>query len=348
MADHAHRIQHFRGSPRDIGIAKGQAMGAALDRQITRYIEEFGDADDKFTIDTVRLHQGALPWLHTLPQRFQEELAGIAEGAGIPLQRVAEWYFIEQCAALRCSGALLTLNGHTWVARNNDSVAPGLWGYVGIREVDNRIPTVTFGCEGDVFVPTGINKEKLWLHYNYLPTPDRLDTTRAHLPPYVFMMDALETCRTLRDIELRLHEIQRSDGMLLFAVDGKSDEFAIFECGHGIHYRRGPTNNVLVGTNHFCMRDDPDGPLEATPLGTLGRFRRVETLLKPICSRSGGCRLPAELIQLLADDEVERRGDTFATVEAAVACPYTGDIWYTFGGFPAASNGNWQRLEWPW
>ena len=50
----------------------------------------------------------------------------------------------------------------------------------------------------------------------------------------------------------------------------------------------------------------------------------------------------------LADDEVERRGATFATAYANVACPHAGKIWYTFGGYPAASSGNWQRLEWPW
>ena len=348
MGNHANRIQHLKGSPREIGVAKGQILGKKLEQNIARYITEFGDADDKFTIDTDKLHRDALPWLRSLPQRFQGEFAGIAEGAGLPLQRVAEWFFIEQCAILRCSSTVSILNGHAWVARNNDTVAPGMWGYVGIREVEGRIPTITFGREGDVFVPTGINKEKLWLHYNYLPTAGSLDSSKLHIPPFVFMMEALETCRTVQEVEMLLHQTQRSDGMLLFAVDGKTDESAIFECGCGVHYKREPSEDKLVGTNHFCMREDPDGPLETTSLSTLSRFRRLETLLEPICRRPTGHNLPTELIQILADDEVERRGETFATAYANVACPHTGKIWYTFGGYPAASNGNWQRLEWPW
>jgi hypothetical protein len=35
---------------------------------------------------------------------------------------------------------------------------PELWGYVTIREVEGRIPTISFSMEGDVFTPTGINK----------------------------------------------------------------------------------------------------------------------------------------------------------------------------------------------
>ncbi len=55
-----------------------------------------------------------------------------------------------------------------------------------------------------------------------------------------------------------------------------------------------------------------------------------------------------QLVAALADDEIERRDDTFATVYSNVACPATGEIWYTFGGWPAASVGNWQVVPWPW
>jgi hypothetical protein len=58
--------------------------------------------------------------------------------------------------------------------------------------------------------------------------------------------------------------------------------------------------------------------------------------------------LPAGLIRILADDDIERRGPQLVTVYANVACPSTGEIWYTLGGQPAASRGDWQKLDWPW
>ncbi len=341
------RIQAQKGTPYAIGYAIGRQLGAKLEQNIARYLREFGDASAKFVIDWARLHTAALSWLQSLPQRFQDEFAGLAAGSAIPLQRLAEWFFIEQCATLQCSSVLCLVNGQVWVARNNDTIAPGMWGYVSIREVTGRIPTITFGREGDVFAPTGINQERLWLHYHYLPAVDTLQSDQPHLPPYVVMIEALETCRSLQELEVLLGQIQRSDGMLLFAVDGRTNDLAIFECGHRVHYKREPVDGILVGTNHYCTCPDPDGPLAETPLSTLGRFRRLEQLVEPLRTQTAPT-LPDTLIQVLADDAIERRDATFATAYANVACPQSGDLWYTFGGYPAASQGNWQRLDWPW
>ncbi len=348
MDQYAHRIHHLRGTARDIGFAMGHIFGERLEQNITRYIAEFGEADAKFSIDRERLEHEALAWLHSLPQRFQDEFYGLAAGAQLSLQRVAEWFFIEQCAILRCSSTVSIVNGHAWVARNNDTVAPGMWGYVSIREVAGRIPTITFGREGDVFAPTGINKEKLWLHYNALPVVDALVAGEPYMAPFVFLNEALETCQSVQDVESLLQRIQRSDGMLLFGVDGKTDEFAIFECGHRVYYRREPIGPWIAGTNHYCMCQDPDPPLEEQPLNTLSRMKRLETLLESLYSQADPINVPTALMHILADDEIERRNETFATVYSNVACPHTGEIWYTFGGHPAASKGNWQRLEWPW
>lgn len=348
MAHYTERVHHLKGSARDIGYEMGRILGDRLEHNITRYIAEFGKADAKFSIDWEKLEHGALAWFQTLPERFQEEFSGMAAGAGLPLQRIAQWFFIEQCAVQRCSSTVSMVNGHAWVARNNDTVAPGTWGYVTIREVTDRIPTIIFGREGDVFDPTGINQERLWLHYNALPVVDVLNEQEPHVPPFVFMTDALETCGSIQDVESLLKRTQRTDGMLLFAVDGKTDEFAIFECGHRMYYRRDAIGPWIAGTNHYCMCQDPDPPSEDQPLNTFRRMQRLETLLEGLYSQADAIVAPAALIGILADDEIERREETFATAYSAVACPHTGELWYTFGGHPAASHGDWQRLEWPW
>ncbi|MFO7625500.1 MAG: hypothetical protein R6V73_14230, partial [Anaerolineales bacterium] len=163
MNNDLNRIYRFKGSPREIGFAAGQTFASTLEGTISRYIASVQDLKDMH-----KLHAGALPWLRTLPKRFQDEFEGIAEGSGIPLQRLAEWAFIEECDVKQCSAAVYLFEDRAWVARNNDCYAPELWGYVIIREVDGRIPTMIFSGEGDVFSGTGVNKEKLWLHYNFL------------------------------------------------------------------------------------------------------------------------------------------------------------------------------------
>jgi hypothetical protein len=343
MDDHLRRIARYKGNPREIGLAAGRQLGRRMEHNISYYFDR-----RRAALDMDRLQHQALPWLHSLPERFQDELAGMAEGARLPLQRLAEWAYAEECELSQCSGSICLLQGHAWVARNNDTYVPELWGYVTIREVDGRIPTICFSMEGDIFTPTGINKEKLWLHYNYLLVPDRPMPGKLHMPGYAFLVEALERCRTIQEVENLLGEIDRDGGMLLFVVDGKSDDFALYECTCTRHYRRDPVEGWIVGTNHYCMIQDPAPPDDDPTSTTLSRFRRLEERLQTLMTAKEAVRLPDDLIHILADGGIERGEPEFGTVYAAVACPGAEAIWYTFGGYPAASQGNWQRLEWPW
>lgn len=343
MNSHLHRIQHFKGSAHEIGLTAGRIIGERLEHNICRYISFLGNS-----IDMERLRAGATPWLRRLPQRFQEELEGLAAGAGIPLQRVAEWTYADECAARQCSGVICRTENRVWVARNNDLYLPELWGYAAVKEIEGRIPTIYFSMEGDVFTPTGINKDRLWLHYNYLPKLDKPTPDKPQVPPHVFLTEALELCHTIGDVERMFNEMDRNGSMLLFAVDGKTDEFALFECTCFRHCRVEPSDGWIAGTNHYRKFKDAELENSAAPASTLTRLSRVEGMMRSLCEVKKPIDLPADLIGILADDEVERRAKDFVTVYSNVVCPGSGEIWYTFGGYPAASKGNWQRLDWPW
>jgi hypothetical protein len=346
MSQSISRIQHLNGSPFEIGCALGRSLGPRLEANIERYIRERVPHGTRLNVEAWR--SGALPWLLSLPARFLEEFEGLAIGSDLPLQRLAEWAYLEIILASQCSGAIITIDQRAWVARNNDMFAPGMWGYVVIREVRGRIPTISFGMEGDVFTPTGINQDKLWLHYNYLPTWDTPAVGKLHLPCYALMVEALETCQTLQDLEALLQRIQRDDGMLLFAVDGKTNAFALYECTCTEVYKRESSNGWLVGTNHYCVHPKASLPNEPGPLSTARRYTRIETLAGNLYARNTPASPVHELIRILADDAIEARNGEIVTACSNVACPSTQEIWHTFGGYPAASQGNWQRLAWPW
>ena len=342
----AERVYHVTGSPFEIGYTMGRSLGAKLETNIERYTRE--RIPPHVTLDVERWRAGALPWLRNLPPRFRDEFQGLAEGAGLPLQRLAEWAYLEIVLSAQCSGAIIELDQQVWVARNNDIFAPGLWGYVTIREVTGRIPAISFGLEADVFTPTGINREQLWLHYNYLPTWDTPDGETPALPCYAFMVEALETCRTLPELEALLGRIQRDGGMLLFAVDCKTNTYALYECTCTGFYKREPVQGWLVGTNHHCVHPQAPPVYETGPLSTTSRYERMETLVEGLVAQGGSAAPVKALIEILADDGIEARDGDTVTAYANVACPATREIWYTFGGYPAASRGNWQKLAWPW
>jgi hypothetical protein len=145
-----------------------------------------------------------------------------------------------------------------------------------------------------------------------------------------------------------LGHVQRDDAMLLFAVDGKTDAFALYECGCTDVYKREGDKGWLVGTNHCCVHPKAPPISNSRPLSTASRYERMETLAASLLSKGGHASPVKELIQILADDAIESRSGEFATAYSNVACPSNRQIWYTFGGYPAASHGNWQELEWPW
>jgi len=343
MRTHAERVVRLCGTPREIGVQMGARLGSRLDANIARYALERAPAVPDAHEGAWR--RGALHWLRSLPERYQEEFEGLAQGAGLELERVAQWGYLEILLSGACSSAIVTLESRIWVARNNDFRAPDLWGYTAIKEVPGRIPTITFGMEGDVFTGTGVNREHLWLHYHYLPPPAAEPVTAAYLPCYLFLVEALETCRSLAEVEALLERLPRSASMLLFAVDGEACRHALYECGNTWHRPWEQGTAWRVGTNH-----SPAIPSErdASPLSSANRYarltNRVESLVRSPAPRSAA----EDLISILGDPGIERRDDDECTVYANVACPSTGELWYTFGGHPAASRGEWHRLCWPW
>jgi len=204
----------------------------------------------------------------------------------LPLQRLAEWCYVEQCLQGGCSALLCRCDGHVWVARNNDFWAPELWGYVTIREVQSRVPTIVFGLEGELFAGTGINRERLWLHYNWLPVEDTPTPGKLHCPPFVWLTEALETCCDLQDVEALLRDVDRDGGMLLFAVDGRRDAGALFECTCVSHTRREFIGPWIAGTNHPITQRVADMPNAAHPPSpSQRRLAHLETLAQGLFAR---------------------------------------------------------------
>jgi hypothetical protein len=136
--------------------------------------------------------------------------------------------------------------------------------------------------------------------------------------------------------------------MLLFAVEGRTGACALYECGCTDVVKRLPTGGVLVATNHYVAhRRAPSQAALDPSSSTLRRYDRLAALVGELAAQ--GTSAPVrDLIRALADDGVEVREGDIVTAYANVACPAAQEIWYTFGGYPAASRGDWQPVAWPW
>lgn len=335
------RLHRFEGSAREIGLAHGRALGMDLGHVIDTYIGTLvrrGDLD----LDCVR--REAMGWFADLPARYREELEGLAEGSGVPLVQTVQWLSCELCRK-QCSGFVSAIDGEAWVGRNNDAdVFSEMWGHAFIRSVDGRIPTLTFGPFGEVvFTATGINKERLWIHHNWVDAADTPSGCKRIMDIWTVVSEALETCSTIADVERLLGSYDRRQGGNLFVVEGKTNTYCVFECSRATHIRRDPEGGSVFATNHYCVRGDMGLP--DAHLGTSReRLMRMESLI----GDGGLGDAPVGIMRVLEDPDVaQQRGDV-ATVYSNVACPARGLLWFAYGEVPAPRRGNWRVVEWPW
>lgn len=333
------RILRFQGTHRAIGAAYGRALGADLAKTVDAYL---GELDQRGVLDIHRMHDGALDWVQRLPPFYREEIEGIAEGSGIRLEEIAAFYYAELCR-VGCSSVVQVIDDHVWVARNNDADPfDGLWGHAVIRDVVGGIPTLGVGLKGDVFIVTGVNRDCLWMHHNYLEAYEPPADEPDGLPSWTFVRAALESCSSVDEVEEMLSGWIRLDGMNLTVVDGKTEEAAVFECSRSSYRRRTLVGASLVATNHYVAREDVDQ--SRLFLGTsVARFNRLTE-----CAARSPRFTPDDLIAMLADPDVEQNREGRATVYSMVACPADGRMWWSYDATPAASRGSWSVLPWPW
>jgi hypothetical protein len=114
---------------------------------------------------------------------------------------------------------------------------------------------------------------------------------KTSMPAYAFIQYALGTCQSLADLERKLQEIDRSDGMLLFAVDGKNNHFALYECTCCEHTKIEPQSDWLAGTNHHCRCQAPED-IQASADNSILRLERLNELVSRLYTQDTPNRLP--------------------------------------------------------
>ena len=329
--------------PYSAGVRLGESLGRSFGAYLENYLATRILAAKNYAKPS---ETHAVTWISSLPEHIYDRFRGLSEGSGIPFGRIAYWGYQEMALSQGCSSIICRSKGKVWIGHNNDTFVPKLWGYITILEIKDRIPTMYFGLAGDIWATAGINKAKLWLHVDHLKATDKPDSRKAVLPTYGFIVEALETCETIDDVRELLNEIDRTEGMILIAADGKTDEAAIFECSCSRWRLSRVKTDWAVRTNH-AMIGRESRKKGKQPRDTWSRYNRLAQLLENSYN-SGRSPTPSDLKAYLADDEVERRGNEFATAYSVVVCPAANRTEFTLGGQPAASCGNWSHIAWPW
>lgn len=334
-----YQIRKFRGNGCEIGLYMGQQVKGRFKSIIDHYIKAM---DRAYHLDCSRLAKESSEWLARLPEEYQLELESLAYGSGVRLDKIAQWIYCSRFISGGCSSFIICREDALWVGRNHDDAGPGLWRNINIIEKEARIPVVLFGQEGALFSHTGFNNRKLWLHYNHLPAWDAPGPEEKAIPPFVFIRMALENCNNIGDVEKLLQAAFRDDGMYLFAVDGKSNTYGVYECTCKSYVKRQSSKPYIAGSNHYVATPVPKG-FRNGDASSASRLSRMECLLAAMKTEDP-CR---DLIRILSDPEVEQNQGGAGTVYANLACPARNLYYYACNGFPAASGAPFEEVTFP-
>ncbi len=379
---------HAPGPSADAGLTLGRALAPMLESRRVPYLADLMSIN-RVTPDQLR--EQTRRWLAALPTRFQVQMDAMALGAGLSLQDLAEFLYVDiastsspwarggplddstlddptdnpaagPAAGPLCTGFVTPLHNRPWLARNCDWYKSLL-----VRGTSatfyaepNLIPCVSLGVAGDIDIDTGFNAERLWLHMHTLHATDPIGPGQRPISWLFWMRDCLERCSTIDEVDRFIAQTARDRGVVLFAVDGKSGESAVFECHRTRHDRFEPLTHddptagpagSLIATNH-CRCKHPQETLEEQEHrgrqragSTIRRYNRVRRLLELAPPEEG----PDDLIEILADDQVEMRTpEHLRTIYSAVCDPTHNRLWFASGALPAASAGAWREIKTTW
>lgn len=281
------------GGPLQRGRQYGVQARERIHRSITAYARTFEYFADR---DWSRASAEALEYLPAIrdfDESYVEEMAGVAEGAGVALKdilainvRTEIMYSarvrsaMAQPAPAECSAfASVAPGGHVLVGQNWDWAPFACDTVVVLQAIPDDGPAFVTVVEAGLMAKFGVNSDGLSVMTNALAcTEDQGDAA----VPYHVMLRGLLDCSTTGDALARLEQTTRasSANYLLADVSGSIVDVEARPGGEPqLHRLLQNHRGVLLHTNHFVSADfDAVDYTDMVPTTTRFRLNRVAEL----------------------------------------------------------------------
>lgn len=233
-----HPVLHVKGSPYDIGFQHGRLLRDHV-HAVVRYLLDVKAKD--MTIEVLGVPgvgpQAIISLIQAtqqdfIPEWYDDELRGLADGSGVPLADLRVCNFIPElfhCSGFALSGAA-TGNGRTYHGRVLDYGCD--WKLqehpvIIVASPDGRIPFINVTYAGFIGCVTGINAERISVG----------EMGGAGLgkwqgvPMAILMREALEQATTLADAVAVFRDQPRTCEYFYVIADGKTGEAVGLEAG---------------------------------------------------------------------------------------------------------------------
>ncbi|MBN1345173.1 MAG: hypothetical protein JXQ73_20935 [Phycisphaerae bacterium] len=219
------RLVTVWGTAYERGRAQGELLGDVISRHTGRLIELMGKGMKKPVELLDQVYAATKP--HT-PEHFMEELKGLADGSGVPLQQLIRANLIGEASEFHCSlygawGRATRADGHCYQLRCLDyAVRAEIQEYptIVVHAPTEGQPFANIGWAGMVGCVTGISAAPLAISEigdDYDEDNDSFDGT-----PFMYMLrDILQFDQTLAAALDRVRRTKRTSSLMYAIGDGK-------------------------------------------------------------------------------------------------------------------------------
>ncbi len=315
------------GTPAEIG----RAHGTLLKSEIAILHEHYLLAFLKKPEELARAREVATELEPFISPRHREELAAMAEAAGLPLaDALLAQTFLDAYKVALCSTAAVdarrSSTGEPLVARNLDFPTLGIAHRATVLAVvrpAGRFAFASVGWPGMTGALTGINEHGLTLAVMVLHegTP-----YRAGMPYTLVFRTILEEAKTTDEALELLRKAPRTTGNNLILCD-RAGSIAVAEITvEDVRVHRG-TNGLVYSTNH-CQRPAGAGPAHPslTYPSSFARYCAMARLL------DGHERIGHEELRRALSETAMR----LTNIHSMVIAPRSAKLWLSCGAMPAA------------
>lgn len=273
------RVLNLAGTPFDIGLQHGAALGESIKETVQVYLELFRSVGGA-TPEAVR--SMAMSYAHKIEQfdpRYMEEIRGIAEGAKMPISDIlmlnarTEILTSLNAASHECTTFCFGREGilaQTWDWLQRLDGKPVL---LNITHPDGHaVLTMT---EPGIVGKIGLNSAGIGVGLNILTSSQRATGVPVHL----LLRSALDSPTWQQAYDrLTTSEIGTNSAITLADDAGR---YLTFEYKGGSLSIIRPVNGVLLHTNHYL-----DSPTECAFTDSVPRIVRADALIATLSERS--------------------------------------------------------------
>lgn len=277
------------GTPYEQGRQQGEALKEVIARNV-RLVEEKlakSKVDMEFYRGYIARNAAFLERRH--PEQI-EEIRGIAEGAGLPYEKLLilniPAYFLTDYFSQECSMLLVrapaSIDGNTYLIKNRD-----MGTYIEQCVLHRKLPqggeivevngagTVTYPATGMNSFGLGVATTGFW---SDLAKPDLEEIGDAHI--FVNVRVLLEQCKTVDEVLECLKTYPRMNGLNIIAAD-PTQAVVIETTRDNMYIQRDNGSGVLWRTNHYMLPEiSPLNPPPQKYQSTHSRYARIGEMVR--------------------------------------------------------------------